>query len=59
MKKLSVIVLLITLLLALTGCSTSNTYNGGYEQWKKDNNYDRHYSNDEIKDFVNSYGNKW
>ena len=59
MKKTIALTLLLILLLSLAGCSSSYTYSSGYEQWKKDNNYDRKYSNDEIKDFVNNYGGKW
>lgn len=60
MKKSTLIVIILALLLTLTGCSSSSSsYNGGYEKWKKDNHYDRQYSNDEIHDFVNGYGNKW
>lgn len=67
MKKMVLFVSLATLLMVLSSCSSSGgSYYGGYEQWKKDNNYgqknesyDRHYSNDEIHDFVNSYGGKW
>ena len=66
MKKTIMFAILVSLLLALTSCSGSSGYNGGYEQWKKDNNYgqknnsnDRYFSNDEISDFVNSYGGKW
>ena len=65
MKKIILLAILATILMALTGCSSSG-YNGGYEQWKKDNNYgqkndsyDRHFSDDEIHDFVNNYGGKW
>lgn len=60
MKKLTVASILFDLLLTLAGCSdSSSSYNGGYDQWKKDNGYDRHYDNDEIHDFVNSYDGKW
>ncbi len=67
MKKGFLFVMLAILIMVLTSCSSSGGYNGGYEQWKKDNNYgqtnnssyDRHFSNDEIHDFVNNYGGKW
>jgi len=60
MKKLAIASILFALLLTLAGCSdSSSSYNGGYDQWKKDNGYDRHYDNDEIYAFVNSYDGKW
>lgn len=60
MKKFTIAALLCALLLTLASCSdSSSSYNGGYEQWKKDNGYDRHYSDDEISDFVNGYDGKW
>ena len=59
MKRLALVAVLLAMLLMLTGCGSSYSYTSGYEQWKKDNNYDRKYSNEEITDFVNSYGNKW
>lgn len=66
-KILAILLLLMIVLVSATSCSSSGGYNGGYEQWKKDNNYgqkndssyDRHFSNDEIHDFVNNYGGKW
>ncbi len=61
MKKAAILITLFTVLFTLSSCSSSGYtgYNGGYEQWKKDNHYDRHFSNDEIHDFVNNYGGKW
>lgn len=60
MKKFTIAAILLALVLTLAGCSDSSSgYNGGYEQWREDNGYDRHYDDDEITDFVNSYGGKW
>ena len=42
--------------------SSSYSSSGSYNRTKSSSsssNYDRYYSNDEIKDFVNSYKNKW
>lgn len=56
MKKSFILVVILALLtFALCSCTSSSS---SYKKNSYDS-YDRHYSNDEITDFVNNYSNKW
>ena len=54
MRKFTMILAILALMLSLAGCSDSSS---SYGQQKKNN--DRHFDNQEITDFVNSYDGKW
>lgn len=71
LKKLILVFILTITLVSLTGCKDYCSYGGCmreavsggrcslHKSSFSSSSYDRNYSNDEIKDFVNSYNGKW
>ena len=56
------IVLFVLLMMSFVDSDNSSSSYSSYSKSKtssSSSNYDRHYSNDEIKDFINSYNGKW
>lgn len=52
-----IVIIVICLILFGSGSSSSSSSKSSYST--RNDNYDRHFSNDEIYDFVNNYDGKW